>query len=326
MSLLEGKDYYLENGTWVFTEKYLKERGYCCQSKCRHCPYPWVISLVPSWTETLLHARVPVVGRTKYCIHPENQVQGIPIVGGTKSLNLKTLKSLPFDCVLFDREENTKSMAENLEEPQRLVTHVQSVHDLPFELARLSSALSAPVLNEFSGQWSALLSNWAAKQGENDFKPKGSLDKTSKRLLCFPGLKEWLRTPSEPIEAIIYLIWRDPWMAVTSKTFIGSVLEVLGYGDLQKAGDEKICPLPSASQMPNEKYPQIRSEQLQGPRTLILFSTEPYLFENHKEAILQEVGSPCALVDGESFSWFGNRTFRFLQRELDNCPGSDAKP
>lgn len=37
--LRPGVDYYMENGYLVFTEKYLRERGYCCQSGCRHCPY-----------------------------------------------------------------------------------------------------------------------------------------------------------------------------------------------------------------------------------------------------------------------------------------------
>jgi hypothetical protein len=38
--LIEGEDYYLnENGLLVFTEKYLLERGYCCGSGCKHCPY-----------------------------------------------------------------------------------------------------------------------------------------------------------------------------------------------------------------------------------------------------------------------------------------------
>ncbi|MBX2900618.1 MAG: hypothetical protein KF775_13260 [Cyclobacteriaceae bacterium] len=32
-------DYYWENGLLVFTEAYHRRRGYCCQSKCRHCPY-----------------------------------------------------------------------------------------------------------------------------------------------------------------------------------------------------------------------------------------------------------------------------------------------
>ncbi len=37
--LREGKDFYIENGNYVFTEGYLKRRGYCCGSGCRHCPY-----------------------------------------------------------------------------------------------------------------------------------------------------------------------------------------------------------------------------------------------------------------------------------------------
>ncbi len=39
MSLREGEDYYIENGLYVFTADYLRKRGYCCASGCRHCPY-----------------------------------------------------------------------------------------------------------------------------------------------------------------------------------------------------------------------------------------------------------------------------------------------
>lgn len=39
LSVVEGKDYYLEGGLMVFTERYLLRRGYCCESGCRHCPY-----------------------------------------------------------------------------------------------------------------------------------------------------------------------------------------------------------------------------------------------------------------------------------------------
>lgn len=35
----EEKDYYFENGFMVFTASYLRRRGYCCGSGCRHCPY-----------------------------------------------------------------------------------------------------------------------------------------------------------------------------------------------------------------------------------------------------------------------------------------------
>jgi iron complex transport system substrate-binding protein len=44
VTLLQGalepeKDYYIERGAFVFTESYLRRRGYCCDSGCRHCPY-----------------------------------------------------------------------------------------------------------------------------------------------------------------------------------------------------------------------------------------------------------------------------------------------
>ncbi len=35
----KGKDYYLESGRIILTENYLKNRGFCCGSKCRHCAY-----------------------------------------------------------------------------------------------------------------------------------------------------------------------------------------------------------------------------------------------------------------------------------------------
>lgn len=37
--LEEGTHFYTENGKWVFTPVYHIQRGYCCQSGCRHCPY-----------------------------------------------------------------------------------------------------------------------------------------------------------------------------------------------------------------------------------------------------------------------------------------------
>ena len=38
-ALKKGSDYYLERGFMVFTEEYLRRRGYCCESGCRHCPW-----------------------------------------------------------------------------------------------------------------------------------------------------------------------------------------------------------------------------------------------------------------------------------------------
>lgn len=40
IKLIEGEDYYFENGLMVLTSRFLLKRGYCCGNGCRHCPYP----------------------------------------------------------------------------------------------------------------------------------------------------------------------------------------------------------------------------------------------------------------------------------------------
>lgn len=40
MEPLKPEDYYInEAGLMVFTAKYHLKRGYCCQNRCKHCPY-----------------------------------------------------------------------------------------------------------------------------------------------------------------------------------------------------------------------------------------------------------------------------------------------
>ena len=39
VELVEGVDYYFDGEYMVFTATYHRKRGYCCGSKCRHCPY-----------------------------------------------------------------------------------------------------------------------------------------------------------------------------------------------------------------------------------------------------------------------------------------------
>jgi Family of unknown function (DUF5522) len=40
--LVEGIDFYYNgDGYMVFTDKYLRERGYCCGNGCRHCPFKY---------------------------------------------------------------------------------------------------------------------------------------------------------------------------------------------------------------------------------------------------------------------------------------------
>jgi hypothetical protein len=36
---LDPEDYYMEGPYMVFTAAFHLKRGYCCGSRCRHCPY-----------------------------------------------------------------------------------------------------------------------------------------------------------------------------------------------------------------------------------------------------------------------------------------------
>ena len=61
-----------------------------------------------------------------------------------------------------------------------------------------------------------------------------------------------------------------------------------------------------------EKYPKIDLEDFDPAKTVLLFSSEPYPFGKKTQELLS-LDFPYALVDGESYSWFGLRSLRFLQ-------------
>ena len=48
-ALILNLDYYINSdGDLVFTEKYLIDRGHCCQSGCAHCPYGYKDKVDPN--------------------------------------------------------------------------------------------------------------------------------------------------------------------------------------------------------------------------------------------------------------------------------------
>jgi len=61
----------------------------------------------------------------------------------------------------------------------------------------------------------------------------------------------------------------------------------------------------------NQKYP-VTDPGVLPDNTVILASSEPYPFHRKREALLA-LGRPVAIVDGESFSWFGLRSLSFLE-------------
>lgn len=234
--------------------------------------------MVPSWTETLVWAGVKVVGRTRFCLHPQDRVSEIPIVGGTKNWNLEKVKSCQPDLLVLDKEENPRWMAEADSLPF-WASHVLGVDSLPGELRRLSSHLKNRRLSNLATRWQAV----------TELEPK-TVEPPE-----LPGVVEWGREPTGPISSVVYVIWRDPWMAVGPKTFIGSMLARFGL---------PVHPFEAA-------YPEFEPGELPLD-TVLLFSSEPYPFLRKREG-LKELGRPYAFVDGEKFSWFGLRSLQFLE-------------
>ena len=253
-----------------------------------------IVSMVPSWTETLLECGIEVVGRTRFCIHPQERVKAIPVVGGTKDVDWDKVRASGADLLLLDREENPKSFADEAPMPV-LATHVTRVHDLPREIEKIVSATSSARLRELAERWRAVAT------------PAREMKSWSE----FPAVIQWLKKPEDGVHPLressfCYVIWRKPWMCVRQDTFIASMLEASGV--------TARCwpPAVGGESAAAAKYPQFSLEDLP-ENCVLLFSSEPYPFHRKAKELL-EIPFPAAIVDGESFSWFGLRSLRFLER------------
>lgn len=243
-----------------------------------------VVSLVPSWTETLLECGVNVIGRTRFCIHPSDEVEHIPVVGGTKEADWDKIQALEPDFVLMDKEENTKEMYEECPCPV-VTTHVQSIADVSKALLEMSSKFNNEKLFNLAGRWQAI-----------DQAPTFAV----KDLNRLPGLIQWVHHPQKKIQKIMYMIWKNPWMTVSKETFISSILVKLGIEKYLINFDEK--------------YPEIDLEDFDSGSTLLLFSSEPYPFQKKVEE-LKTLPFPSLIVNGECYSWFGMRSLIFLETQ-----------
>ena len=314
---LPERDFYITPiGKTIKTVEWHLFRGHCCQKGCLHCPYilnsqnfiefnqrkqeqiqtSSVISLIPSMTETLIHADVQVVGRTRFCIHPDEIVKRIPIVGGTKHFSVSP-NQLNADFILFDKEENTLEMSRQCANSNQIILHIENLITFHNQLMNLADILRAPKLEVFAKRLASIL----------EFPPfKFQLWED------LPGLIEWWKKPQGSITdyETVYVIWQNPWMSISEKTFIGSILKKIGMPKLYEFKTKSVTKNLKKSY---ERYPIFNIQDLP-EKSLLLFSSEPYPFQKFKNNYLtSHYPYPAALVDGTVFSWFGIRVIRFLE-------------
>ena len=164
-----------------------------------------VISLVPSITETLFDLGLTsdeIIGRTKFCIHPQEFVNDVEIIGGTKNLNIEKIRALKPDLIIANKEENVKEQVEELMKDFKvLVTNVETLAD-NYDLIKQLGHL-------FGKDENALIFNLKTDEAFDIPKSEQSLK-------------------------VAYLIWKDPYMTVGGDTFISRILEELGFENLFK--------------------------------------------------------------------------------------------
>ena len=92
-----------------------------------------------------------------------------------------------------------------------------------------------------------------------------------------------------------YLIWRNPYMTIGGDTYINNMLQYIGVKNVFEN---------------TTRYPEITLQQIAATKcNFVLLSSEPYPFKqvhiDEIKAIMPNV--KVLLVDGEMFSWYGNR-------------------
>ncbi len=236
-----------------------------------------IVSLVPSITELVCDLGLidRLAGRTGFCVHPKGPLRAIPKVGGTKSVDIEKIRALQPTHVILNIDENEKPLADALAEfvPNLIVTHPLA----PLDNLRLYRLIGAIFGREPAAE-----------------------------RLCarFESAHAGLAGENYPPCAVLYLIWKDPWMTVSRDTYVSRTLALAG-----------LATLPVGTGI---RYPELRfDEAWVADAELVLLSTEPYMFREKHVAQLEKLalfaGRPVRLIDGEMTSWYGSRAIEGLR-------------
>jgi ABC-type Fe3+-hydroxamate transport system substrate-binding protein len=219
-------------------------------------------------------------------------VRSVAKVGGTKDPDLRKLEALAPTHLIVNVDENRR---EDVDAARAFVEHVIVTHPMaPADNARLVRLLGA--IFDRDGEAARLAA---------------SIDSAFRDLAA--------QAATLPRERVLYLIWRKPWMAVSSDTYVSRTLALAGLDTVEAASDAR--------------YPALDAADPAWERaTRILLSTEPYAFRpRDADALRTKLAKPVDLIDGEWTSWYGARAaigaraLREWRGAADAIPGSSAR-
>ncbi len=233
-----------------------------------------VVSLVPSWTETLfaLEAGAMLAGATRFCVSPTEPLANVPRVGGTKNPNLREIAALKPDLVIANAEENRREDIERLREQgiAVLTTYPRTVPGAVESILRLGRALDR------EAQASSLAREIA---------------------LTVSGIEAGLGVWSKLRLRVFCPIWKKPWMAFNGDTYAHDVLRMMGFNNVYAAA--------------GERYPRTTlAEAVKLRPDVVLLPDEPYEFdaadvEELKAELPPALGRRVLIVSGRDLHWYG---------------------
>jgi ABC-type Fe3+-hydroxamate transport system substrate-binding protein len=234
-----------------------------------------IVSLVPSWTETLFaldFSESEIVGVTKFCVEPAAAVASIPKVGGTKNPDIAMIVKLAPELVIANAEENRREDVEQMRAagipvfttyPRTVPGAVESILRMGRALGR--EAAAAAMAKEIT--------------------------------LTVSGIEASLGVWSKLRLRVFCPIWKNPWMSFNADTYPHDVLRMLGYNNIFAAA--------------GERYPTTTLEDAIELRPdIVILPDEPYVFDDSDIAELKPLLPPALsrrvlIVSGRDLHWYG---------------------
>ena len=233
-----------------------------------------IISLVPSWTETLFAMGLgnEVVGVTKFCVEPAEGVASVAKIGGTKNPDLRAIGELKPDFVIANAEENRREDVEKIREQGVAVftTYPKTIPGAVESILKLGTALGKePEANAMSREIVRNVSGIEAAVGV------------------------WSKLPFR----VFCPIWKNPWMAFNADTYAHDVLRMLGFNNIFASA--------------GERYPTTTlAEAIERKPDIVLLPDEPYEFKDRdieelKKVLPAGLARRVMIVSGRDLHWYG---------------------
>lgn len=240
-----------------------------------------IVCLVPSLTEALFSFGLGerLVGRTRYCVEPEAEIECVEAVGGTKNPDVERIRSLAPDLVVVNKEENRLEDYERLRDAglEVWVCHPRTVEEAADALAELGRILGVERASEDLAGRIRVAASAARAAGA---RRRGR----TARVFC--------------------PIWRNPWMTFGPATYVDDVLRTIGLENV------------FSSDAPGDFFEVDPAEARARQPDLVLLPDEPYAFslEHAQELCDRGFTASIAPIDGRDLSWYGPRLPGALDR------------